>query len=72
MFKMLISLALLQVSYFKWTRRRTGKGERLFRMAPLHHHMELSGMEETQVVSRLYVVGFICALAGACLGIASI
>ncbi|GAQ93109.1 phospho-N-acetylmuramoyl-pentapeptide-transferase [Klebsormidium nitens] len=63
---------IAQVSYFKWTRTRTGKGERLFRMAPLHHHMELSGMEETQVVSRLYVVGFICALAGACLGIACI
>src|SRR5437588_9130456 len=41
--------AMLQVGYFKLTRRLTGEGKRMFKKAPLHHHFELSGWTETQV-----------------------
>ncbi len=50
---------LLQVAYFKLTR-----GRRLFRMAPLHHHFELGGMPEYQVVRRFWLVGCLAAIAG--------
>ncbi len=48
---------ICQVSFFRWT-----KGRRLFRMAPLHHHFELSGWSETQVVVRFWIVGILLAL----------
>ena len=47
---------IIQVSYFKYTKKKTGTGRRVFRMAPLHHHFELSGMPETQVVAMYYLV----------------
>jgi phospho-N-acetylmuramoyl-pentapeptide-transferase len=47
---------MLQVSYFKYTKRRTGNGQRLFRMSPLHHHLELGGWSETTVVMVLCAV----------------
>ncbi len=47
---------MMQVGYFKWT------GKRLFRMAPLHHHFELSGWPEAKVVTRFWIIGAICAL----------
>lgn len=50
---------VLQVGYFKLT-----KGKRLFRMAPLHHHFELGGWSETQVVQRFWLVGLLCAMLG--------
>jgi len=56
---------ILQVAYF----RRTG-GKRLFRMAPLHHHFELGGWPETQVVQRFWLAGAIAALAGVGLALA--
>jgi phospho-N-acetylmuramoyl-pentapeptide-transferase len=49
---------ILQVSYFKLTKRQ-GEGKRLFRMAPFHHHLELSGWHETQVVGAFYLVGLL-------------
>ncbi len=52
---------LLQVSYFKATKGPEGKGKRLFRMAPLHHHFELGGLHETQVVARFYLAGGLLA-----------
>ena len=42
---------LLQTNYYKYARRRTGTGERIFRMAPLHHHFEALGMHETKIVT---------------------
>ncbi len=45
---------ILQVSYFKYTKRKTGEGKRLLRMSPLHHHLELGGWSEVQVVGSLY------------------
>jgi phospho-N-acetylmuramoyl-pentapeptide-transferase len=49
---------ILQVGYFKLTKRQ-GEGKRLFRMAPFHHHLELSGWHETQVVGAFYSVGLL-------------
>jgi len=55
---------LIQRFYFKYTKRKTGQGRRVFRMAPLHHHFELSGWKETVVVTRFWIISFICALLG--------
>jgi phospho-N-acetylmuramoyl-pentapeptide-transferase len=54
----------LQVSYFKLTRRLTGEPKRLFKMAPIHHHFELSGWSETQVVQRFWLVALLSAMVG--------
>jgi phospho-N-acetylmuramoyl-pentapeptide-transferase len=55
---------LIQRFYFKYTRKKFGEGRRIFKMAPLHHHFELSGWKETAVVTRFWIVSFICALLG--------
>ncbi len=47
---------ILQTGYFKWTRRRTGTGVRLFRMAPLHHHYEAGGTHEAKIAVRFWIV----------------
>jgi phospho-N-acetylmuramoyl-pentapeptide-transferase len=51
-----------QVGYYKATKGPDGKGKRLFKMAPFHHHLELSGWAETQVVGVFYVVGALLAI----------
>jgi phospho-N-acetylmuramoyl-pentapeptide-transferase len=55
---------MLQVSYFKYTKRRYGKGERILLMAPLHHHFEQKGWKETQVVVRFWIITMILVLIG--------
>ena len=55
---------MLQVSYFKYTRRKFGEGRRLFRMAPLHHHFEKAGWQETQVVVRFWIITMLLCLIG--------
>ena len=55
---------LLQTGYYKVTKGSAGSGERLFRMAPLHHHFEKLGWPETKVVIRFYILSIICALMG--------
>jgi len=55
---------MLQVSWFKWTKRRYGEGRRLFLMAPLHHHFEKKGWTETQVVVRFWIVTMLLCLVG--------
>ncbi len=55
---------MLQVSYFKYTRKRFGEGRRLLKMAPLHHHFEKSGWKETQVVVRFWIVTMLLCLVG--------
>ena len=55
---------MLQVSYFKYTKRRFGQGRRLLRMAPLHHHFEKSGWAETQVVVRFWIITMLLCLVG--------
>lgn len=46
---------ILQVSYFKYTKRKYGEGRRIFRMSPLHHHFELGGMHEAKIVTRFWI-----------------
>ena len=52
---------IVQVSYYKATKGPDGKGQRFFKMAPLHHHFELSGWSEIQVVAAAYLVGAVLA-----------
>ena len=55
---------MLQVTYFKYTKKRYGEGRRLLKMAPLHHHFEKSGWKETQVVIRFWIITMLlCLLA---------
>ncbi len=58
---------MAQVSYYKATKGPDGKGKRLFKMAPLHHHLELSGWSELQVVGVFYIIGAV--LASMCLAL---
>ncbi|MDZ7891077.1 MAG: phospho-N-acetylmuramoyl-pentapeptide-transferase [Rhodoferax sp.] len=55
---------MLQVTYFKYTKRRFGEGRRLLKMAPLHHHFEKSGWKETQVVVRFWIITMLLCLVG--------
>ena len=55
---------MLQVVFFKYTKRRFGTGRRLFKMAPLHHHFEKSGWKETQVVVRFWIVTMLLCMVG--------
>ena len=55
---------MLQVSWFKYTKRRYGEGRRLLKMAPLHHHFEKSGWAETQVVVRFWIITMLLCLVG--------
>jgi phospho-N-acetylmuramoyl-pentapeptide-transferase len=55
---------IIQVSWFKYTRRRYGEGRRIFLMAPLHHHFEKKGWTETQVVVRFWIVTMLLCLVG--------
>ncbi len=59
---------IIQVIWFKYTKRKYGEGRRLFRMAPIHHHFELGGMHEAKIVVRFWVVAiFLAVLAFATL-----
>jgi phospho-N-acetylmuramoyl-pentapeptide-transferase len=53
---------ICQTFWFKYTRRRFGAGRRVFLMAPLHHHFEKKGWYESQVVTRFYILGVLCAV----------
>jgi phospho-N-acetylmuramoyl-pentapeptide-transferase len=55
---------MLQVSYFKYTKKRYGEGRRLLKMAPLHHHFEKNGWKETQVVVRFWIITMLLCLVG--------
>jgi phospho-N-acetylmuramoyl-pentapeptide-transferase len=55
---------MLQVSWFKFTKKRYGTGQRILKMAPLHHHFEKSGWKETQVVVRFWIVTMLLCLIG--------
>ncbi|MFT7120005.1 MAG: phospho-N-acetylmuramoyl-pentapeptide-transferase [Neolewinella sp.] len=54
---------VLQVSYFKYTKRKYGEGRRIFKMSPLHHHYQKLGMPETKIVIRFWIVGLLLAVA---------
>lgn len=64
-----VASVIIQVSYFKLTRRLTGQGKRLFKMSPIHHHFELLGWSETQVVQRFWLVGLLAAMLGVALAL---
>ena len=53
---------IIQVLYFKYTKRKYGKGERVFLMAPLHHHYQKKGIHETKIVARFWMVGILLAI----------
>jgi phospho-N-acetylmuramoyl-pentapeptide-transferase len=55
---------MLQVVWFKLTKKYCGEGRRIFRMAPLHHHFELGGWKETQVVVRFWIITILLVLIG--------
>lgn len=53
---------VLQVSYFKYTKKKTGEGKRIFLMSPLHHHFQKLGMHESKIVARFWIVGMVLAV----------
>ncbi len=53
---------MMQVAWFKYTRKRFGKGKRIFLMAPLHHHFQKKGIPESKIVSRFWIVGILLAI----------
>jgi len=53
---------MIQVSYFKYTKKKLGEGKRIFRMAPLHHHYQKLGMHESKIVSRFWIAGVMLAV----------
>ena len=55
---------MLQVSYFKYTKKKYGEGRRILKMAPLHHHFEKTGWKETQVVVRFWIITMLLCLVG--------
>jgi phospho-N-acetylmuramoyl-pentapeptide-transferase len=53
---------MMQVSYFKYTKKKYGEGKRIFKMSPLHHHYQKSGMHESKIVTRFWIVGILLAV----------
>ena len=53
---------VLQVSYFKFTKKRFGEGRRIFLMSPLHHHYQVKGYHESKIVTRFWIVGILLAI----------
>ena len=53
---------MIQVYYFKYTRKKYGEGRRIFRMSPLHHHFQKLGMHEAKIVTRFWIVGVMLAV----------
>ena len=53
---------VLQVGYFKYTKKKYGTGRRIFKMSPLHHHYQKSGYHESKIVTRFWIVGILLAI----------
>jgi len=53
---------IIQTSYFKYTKKKYGEGRRFFKMAPIHHHFEMTGLTEPKIVIRFYIIGIILAI----------
>ena len=53
---------IMQVSFFKYTRKKYGEARKIFLMAPLHHHYELKGIKESKIVIRFWIIGILLAL----------
>jgi len=63
---------MLQVGYFKYSRRRYGEGRRIFRMAPVHYHFELGGWSEVQVTTRFVLLGVAAGVVGVALALGGV
>jgi phospho-N-acetylmuramoyl-pentapeptide-transferase len=53
---------MLQVGYFKYSRKKYGEGRRIFKMAPLHHHYQKSGLHEAKIVARFWILAVLLAV----------
>jgi phospho-N-acetylmuramoyl-pentapeptide-transferase len=53
---------ILQVSYFKYSRKKYGEGKRIFLMSPLHHHFQKKGLHEAKIVTRFWTLGILLAI----------
>lgn len=53
---------IIQVAYFKYTKKRYGEGKRIFLMSPLHHHYQKKGIPEPKIVARFWIVGILLAI----------
>lgn len=53
---------VMQVSWFKYTKKKYGEGRRIFRMSPLHHHYQIKGFHESKIVTRFWIVGIFLAI----------
>jgi phospho-N-acetylmuramoyl-pentapeptide-transferase len=53
---------MIQVGYFKYTKKKYGEGRRIFLMAPLHHHYQKKGIHEAKIVARFWIIGIILAV----------
>lgn len=53
---------MMQVSYFKYTKKKFGEGRRIFLMSPLHHHFQKKGIPEPKIVTRFWIVGIALAV----------
>lgn len=53
---------VMQVSWFKYTRKKYGEGRRIFKMSPLHHHYQKSGYHESKIVTRFWIIGILLAI----------
>jgi phospho-N-acetylmuramoyl-pentapeptide-transferase len=57
-----VGSVILQVSYFKYTKRKYGEGKRIFLMSPLHHHYQVQGIPEPKIVTRFWIMGIMLAI----------
>src|SRR5690606_19920752 len=53
---------MMQVSYFKYTKKKYGEGRRIFLMSPLHHHFQKKGFHESKIVTRFWIIGIMLAI----------
>jgi phospho-N-acetylmuramoyl-pentapeptide-transferase len=53
---------VMQVGWFKYTKKKFGEGRRIFKMSPLHHHYQKSGFHESKIVTRFWIVGLFLAI----------
>lgn len=52
----------MQVTWFKYTKRKYGQGRRIFLMSPIHHHFQMQGIPEAKIVTRFWIIGIILAV----------
>ena len=53
---------VMQVGWFKYTKKKFGEGRRIFKMSPIHHHYQKSGFHESKIVTRFWIVGLFLAI----------